>query len=190
MPDLALSLGRCGRDRGFLSCSLPPFHPAASLQRGTDRCTSWPNLTSLCPVPGPAKSQMEPFLPRDTRVPPARALSLSLPSLGTWARGFSSTPPSSSDCLPGGAEAGGRGAGQPLGLAGPQDCCCSFPDCKETLWKSLASTLPQLSWTFYAFPLLAPEKVRHFTHVSWQDMAWTSEKALKETSCAVRAGTS
>lgn len=48
----------------------------------------------------------------------------------------------------------------------------------------------QLFWAFFTFPLLASEKIRHFAHLTCQDMAWAAEEALVETSCAARAGTS
>lgn len=76
-------------------------------------------------------------------------------------------------------------------LAGPQTCCCCcFAAQKMTLQETLTSPLPQLSWACLVFPLLAPENVRRFACLSWQDKVWGPEEALEERGSAARASMS
>ena len=82
----------------------------------------------------------------------------------------------------------GKWGGQPLGLAVPQGCfCCRFSARKETLREALASSHPTTFWGLLSFPFLVPGKLRHFEHLSWQDMASGAEEAPERSGSAVTA---
>lgn len=133
--------------------ALPPSLPPCSQSpRGCrDRCTAQPGPISLCPaqlLPSPSRSLSH---PEPHMLPLPRALCPRLPCPATWAGGSPGTSP--------GSQPGeDRGAGQPLGLSGPQGgCCCCFPAPRRP-FRRPCLPFPTAFWAFLCFSVPSARK--------------------------------